>query len=146
MRSPSLSVVVLLTVVGITACAGGAYLPGEPGSPSSDISGQDVRSQWLKDHPDVDDEIRTAIDEGVFIAGMTVEHRDVITNSDRRDSVGDGYWRSRETGIDVRYQWFVGGTREPFEDGLGRKVCELVYVQDRLREVRYCGLAPDPSK
>ena len=100
----------------------------------------------LLDHPDVDDEIRTAIDEGVFIAGMTVEQRDVVTNSDRRGTMGDGYWRSREVGIDVRYQWFVGGTREPFQDGLGRKVCELVYVRDRLREVRYCGLAPDSSE
>ena len=146
MRSRCLKIMVLATVVGFTACAGSAYLPGEPGSPSSDISGRDVRSQWLIDHPEVDDDIRTAIEEGVFIAGMTVEQRDVVSNSDRRGTMGDGYWRSREVGIDVRYQWFVGGTREPFQDGLGRKVCELVYIQDRLREVRYCGRAPDPSE
>lgn len=146
MRSQHLTILVLLAVVGSFACAGSAYLPGDPGSPNSDISGRDIRALWLTDHPDVDDEIRTAIDEGVFIAGMTVEHRDVITNSDRRGAMGDGYWRSNDIGIEVRYRWFVGGTREPFQDGLGRKVCELIYVQGRLREVRYCGLEPDSSE
>ncbi len=146
MRSRCLKIMVLATVVGFTACAGSAYLPGEPGSPSSDISGRDVRSQWLIDHPEVDDDIRTAIEEGVFIAGMTVEQRDVVSNSDRRGTMGDGYWRSREVGIDVRYQWFVGGTREPFQDGLGRPLPPPLPPQNRLREVRYCGLAPDPSE
>ena len=138
-----LSVMLLLAAAGVSGCAGSAYLPGTAGSPNSDISGQDIRSQWLTEHPDVDDEIRTAIDEGVFVEGMTVEQRDVITNSDRRNRTGDGFWRSREEGIEVRFQWFVGGTREPFVDGVGRKVCELIYVQGQLREVRYCGLATD---
>lgn len=143
MRCRCLSIVALFAVAGSAACVGNAYLPGTPGSPNSDISGQDVRSQWLTDHPDIDDDLRSAIQEGMFIPGMTVEHRDVITNPDRRDSVGDGYWRSSEVGIDVRYQWFVGGTREPFQDGLGHKVCELIYSQGLLREVRYCGQVPD---
>ena len=128
------------------ACAGNAYLPGTPGSPNSDISGQDARALWLADHPEVDDEIRSAIEQGVFVTGMTVAQRDVVTNPDRRGTAGDGFWRSREVGIDFRYQWFVGGTLMPFQDGLGRKVCELIYVQDRLREVRYCGLAADSTE
>ena len=63
------------------ACAGRAYLPGEPGSASSDISGSEVR-----------------------------------------------------------YQWFVGGERQPFKDGAGQLVCELIYVDGSLREIRFCGM------
>lgn len=143
MRSRYPSIVVLLAGAGLLACAGNAYLPGTPGSPNSDISGQEVRTQYLNDHPEIDEEIRAAIDEGVFVAGMNLEQRDVVTNPDRRGTMGDGFWRSRDEGFDVRYQWFVGGTRTPFKDGLGRKVCELIFVQGRLREVRYCGLATD---
>lgn len=143
MRIRCLSIVLLLSSAGLMACAGSAYLPGTPGSPNSDISGQDSRTRWLAEHPDVDEEISAAIDEGVFVPGMTVEQRDVVTNPDRRGTTGDGFWRSREEGLDVRYRWFVGGTMMPFEDGRGRKVCELIYVQERLREVRYCGLATD---
>jgi hypothetical protein len=143
MRSRYPSIVILLAIAGVMACAGSAYLPGTPGSPNSDISGQDVRTQWLNDHPEVDEEVRTAIEQGVFVAGMNVEQRDLVTNPDRRGTTGDGFWRSREEGIEVRYQWFVGGTRIPFQDGLGRKVCELIYIQGRLREVRYCGLATE---
>jgi len=143
MRIRCQSIVLLLATVGVMACAGSAYLPGTSGSPNSDISGQDTRTQWLIEHPDVDEEIGAAIEQGVFVAGMTVEQRDVVTNSDRRGTTGDGFWRSRDVGLDVRYRWVVGGTMLPFEDGLGRKVCELVYVQGQLREVRYCGLATD---
>jgi len=146
MRSRCHSIILLIVGAGLTGCAGSAYLPGTPGSPNSDISGQDARALWLVDHPEVDDEIRSAIEQGVFVTGMTVEQRDVITNPDRRGTTGDGFWRSREVGIDVRYQWFVGGTLVPFQDGLGRKVCELIYMHDRLREVRYCGLAPDSTE
>ncbi len=145
MRSRCLSTVLLIIVIAGSACVGSAYLPGDPGSPNSDISGRDVRALWLTDHPDVDEQIRKAIEDGVFVAGMTIEERDVITNSDRRGTTGDGYWRSIDVGIDVRYQWFVGGTREPFKDGLDRQVCELVFVQKVLQEVRYCGLPPDSS-
>ena len=134
MRTGMLSILIF----GITACAGSAYLPGEPGSANSDISGRDVRDAWLAEHPDIDEDIRTAIETGVFIPGMTLETRDLITNPDRRGSVGDGYWRSRELGDEVRYQWFVGGEREPFKDGSGALVCELIYVEQLLREVRYC--------
>jgi hypothetical protein len=143
MRIRGQSIVFLLATAGLMACAGSAYMPGTPGSPNSDISGQDTRTQWLTEHPDVDEEIRVAIEQGVFVAGMTVEQRDVVSNPDRRGTTGDGFWRSRDEGLDVRYRWFVGGTMLPFEDGLGRKVCELVYMQGKLREVRYCGLATD---
>ncbi len=122
------------------ACAGSAYLPGEPGGPSSDISGSDVRATWLAEHPEVDDEIRTAIEAGVFVPGMTVPERDIVSNPDRRGSTGDGYWRSRQLGDEVRYQWFVGGERQPFKDGTGQLVCELIYVDATLREIRYCGM------
>jgi hypothetical protein len=135
MRNSIVSAVVLFA----TACVGSAYLPGEPGSASSDISGRDVRSEWLAEHPDIDEQTRVAIETGVFIPGMTVETRDLITNSDRRDSTGNGYWRSRELGDEVRYQWFVGGERTPFKDGSGELVCELIYVDQALAEVRYCG-------
>jgi len=124
----------------ISACAGSAYLPGEPGSASSDISGSDVRADWLAEHPEVDDEIRAAIESGVFAAGMTVAQRDVVSNPDRRGSTGDGYWRSRQLGDEVRYQWFVGGERQPFKDGTGQLVCELIYVGGTLEEIRYCGM------
>ncbi|MEJ2482938.1 MAG: hypothetical protein P8049_07435 [Gemmatimonadota bacterium] len=130
-----MSVIVLFFV----ACAGSAYLPGEPGSASSDISGRDVRDAWLAEHPEIDDDTRIAVESGVFIPGMTVETRDLITNSDRRDSTGNGYWRSRKVGDEVRYQWFVGGERAPFKDGSGDLVCELTFVAQSLREVKYCG-------
>lgn len=124
----------------LAGCAGSAYLPGEPGSASSDISGSDLRTSWLAEHPEVDDEIRAAIEAGVFVPGMTVEQRDVVSNPDRRGSTGDGYWRSRQLGDEVRYQWFVGGERQPFKDGAGQFVCELIYVEGSLREVRFCGM------
>lgn len=145
MRSRRLSIFSLCVGIALTACVGSAYLPGDPGSPNSDISGNDFRTLWLTEHPDVSEDIRAAIEQGVFVAGMTIEERDVVTNSDRRGTTGDGYWRSIQTGIDVRYQWFVGGTREPFKDGLDRKVCELIFQQNVLSEVRYCGLPPDAS-
>lgn len=125
----------------LTACAGSAYLPGDPGSASSDISGKDVRASWLAEHPEVNDEIRTAIESGVFVPGMTIQERDVVSNPDRRGSTGDGYWRSRELGDEVRYQWFVGGERQPFKDGAGQMVCELIFVAGILEEIRYCGTA-----
>jgi len=131
--------IVFVFVLFVTACAGGAYLPGNPGSASSDISGRDVRDAWLAEHPDIDEETRVAIETGVFIPGMTLETRDLITNSDRRDATGNGYWRSRELGDEVRFQWFVGGEREPFKDGRGELVCELIYADQLLAEVRYCG-------
>jgi hypothetical protein len=127
-----------LVLVSIAGCAGSAYLPGEPGSASSDVSGRDVRDAWLAEHPETDEDTRVAIQSGVFLPGMTLETRDLITNSDRRGAQGDGYWRSRELGDEVRYQWFVGGEREPFKDGSGALVCELIYVDQLLREVRYC--------
>lgn len=123
----------------LTACAGSAYLPGDPGGARSDISGKDVRASWLAEHPEVDDEIRTAIESGIFVPGMTIQERDVVSNPDRRGSTGDGYWRSRELGEEVRYQWFVGGERQPFKDGAGQMVCELIYVAGTLKEIRYCG-------
>jgi hypothetical protein len=134
---------VIAAYVSSTACAGSAYLPGEPGSPSSDISGADTREAWLAQHPEVGAETREAIHSGVFIPGMTIEERDVVTNSDRRSSTGDGYWRSRDLGDETRYQWFVGGERQPFKDGRDQLVCELIYVGDDLREVRYCGASTE---
>ena len=40
----------------------------------------------------------------------------VITNPKRKGSTGNGFWRSRETGDETRYQWFVSSQREPFMD------------------------------
>lgn len=132
-----LAAVSLLVVAG--ACAGQVYLPADPGGAKNDLSGLDARQQWLESHPDTPDDIREAILEGVFIPGMTVEHRDVITNPDRRGLTGNGYWRSRDMVGEARYQWYVASEREPFDDGRGRPVCELVYREELLAEVRYCG-------
>ena len=110
----------------------------------ADLSGADVREEWTADHPHEDAEIRQAILEGVFVPGMSIEHRDVLSNPNRKDSVGNGYWRTRTTGEETRYQWFVGGQWEPFIDGRGRPVCELVFSSDRLAKIRYCGAAETP--
>lgn len=130
------AIIASLLLVG--ACAGGAYLPGDPGAPNSDLSSLSDREEWLTAHPETPDEIAEAIREGVFVEGMSVEHRDVITNSDRRGMTGYGYWRSRDLGDEIRYQWYVAEVREPFDDGRGRAVCELVYAEGVLDEVRYC--------
>ncbi|MFW6089327.1 MAG: hypothetical protein ACODAB_06210 [Gemmatimonadota bacterium] len=132
-----------LLVATAAACAGNVYLPNEPGGARSDISGVADREAWLAAHPEADDEVREAIREGVFIEGMTLEHRNVVTNSDRRGARGNGYWRHRDLGDEVRYQWFVSAQREPFDDGRGRAVCELVYVDDVLHEIRYCSGVED---
>lgn len=125
------------------ACAGSVYFPGDPGAPDSDLSGVDTREEWLEAHPDTPDSIAQAIRQGVFVEGMTVEHRDVVTNSDRRGTKGNGYWRSRDLGDEVRYHWYVSEVRDPFDDGRGRAVCELVYQDERLDEVRYCSGVED---
>jgi hypothetical protein len=132
-----MSVAVVLSLVG-SACAGHVYLPNEAGGAKSDISGADVREAWLVAHPDVSPEIADAIRDAVFMSGMSLEHRDVITNPERKGSAGNGFWRSRMTGDETHYQWFVSGQREPFVDGRVRAVCELVFVGDRLTNVRYC--------
>ena len=131
---------VVVAVLGITvmACAGKAYLPGDPGGAKSDISGLDVREAWVAAHPEVAPEISDAILEGVFVPGMTLEHRDVVTNPKRKGATGNGFWRSRATGNETRYQWFVSSQREPFVDGSSRSVCELVFVGNDLTDVRYC--------
>jgi len=137
-----------LLTASLAACATRAYLPGDPGGAKSDISGQDVRDDWLVAHPDVSPEIADGIREGVFLPGMTLEHRDVITNPKRKGSTGNGFWRSRTTGDEVRYQWFVASQREPFVDGRARSVCELVFVGDNLTDVRFCSdstEAPPPG-
>lgn len=131
-----LTAVLLLATIG--ACAGGVYLPGQPGSASNDLSGMADREEWLAEHPQTSDDISEAILEGVFIEGMTIEHRDVISNADRHGSTGGGYWRSRDMVEETRYQWYVASEREPFDDGRGRAVCELVYRDDVLSDVRYC--------
>jgi hypothetical protein len=123
----------------LSACVGSAYLPAQAGGAESDISGLDVRQQWVDDHPETSPEIREAILEGAFVPGMTLEHRDVITNPRRQATTGNGYWRSHTTEDEVRYRWFVASERLPFADGLGRSVCELIYVEGALKEVRYCG-------
>lgn len=141
MKNPTL----LVAVIGlcVSSCAGNAYLPGDPGGAKSDISGPDVREAWLAAHPEVGTEIADAIREGVFVAGMTLEQRDVVTNPKRKGSTGNGFWRSRETGDEIRYQWFVSSQREPFIDGRARAVCELVFVGTVLKDVRYCSPAAE---
>lgn len=140
---PDVRILVVPFAATALACAGHAYLPGVPGGAQADLSGPDVRQAWVTEHPDESADIREAIVEGVFIPGMTLVHRDVISNPKRKDAVGNGYWRSRTTGDEVRYQWFVGGQWEPFHDGRDRLVCELIYVEDYLNEVRYCSAAAE---
>jgi len=131
-------VVVAVLSITVMACAGKAYLPGDPGGAKSDISGLDVREAWVAAHPEVAPEISDAILEGVFVPGMTLEQRDVVTNPKRKGATGNGFWRSRTTGNETRYQWFVSSQREPFVDGSSRSVCELVFVGDDLTDIRYC--------
>ncbi|MEE8486726.1 MAG: hypothetical protein V3S56_01060, partial [Gemmatimonadota bacterium] len=74
-----------------TGCAAAnVYLPHEPGGAGSDLSGLPDRELWLADNPDTSDEIQAAILEGVLVVGMTVEHRDVVSNTDRRSPTGYG--------------------------------------------------------
>jgi hypothetical protein len=138
MRDLGQGIVAVLLTASLTACATRAYLPGDPGGAKSDISGLDVREAWLEAHPEVTPGVAGAIREGVFLPGMTMEHRDIITNPKRKGSTGTGFWRSRSTGDETRYQWFVASQREPFMDGRGRAVCELVFLGDNLTDVRYC--------
>jgi hypothetical protein len=97
-----------------------------------------VREEWLAAHPDTPANIADSIREGIFVPGMTIEERDILTNPKRKGATGNGFWRSRTTGDETRYQWFVSSQREPFVDGRGRAICELVYVGANLKEVRYC--------
>lgn len=131
-----LTAVLLLATIG--GCAGGVHMPGQPGGASNDLSAVAEREQWLAENPQTPDDISEAIRQGVFVEGMTLEHRDVISNPDRRGATGSGYWRSRDMVEEVRYQWYVASEREPFDDGRGRAVCELVYRDDVLNDVRYC--------
>lgn len=132
--------------MGVMACAGNAYLPGDPGGAKSDISGPDVREAWIAAHPEVAPEIADAIRDGVFVPGMTIEQRNVVTNPKRKGSTGNGFWRSRTTGNETRYQWFVSSQREPFVDGHSRSVCELVFVGDDLTDVRYCSASTERAE
>lgn len=135
-----LSFVAVVMLFAASGCAAGnAYHPLKPGGAGSDLSGPPDRLLWLQENPDTPDAIQEAILEGVFVVGMTVEHRDVVSNTDRRSPTGYGYWRSRELDDQRRYQWFVSGVRQPFNDGRTRAICELVYVNDLLTDVRYCG-------
>ncbi|MBT8479464.1 MAG: hypothetical protein KJO06_11140, partial [Gemmatimonadetes bacterium] len=127
-----------LLCIAVTACAGNAYLPGEAGGARSDVSGLVEREAWIAAHPETPPDISDAIREAVYVPGMTLEHRDVITNPKRKGSTGNGFWRSRTTGDETRYQWFVSSQREPFVDGRSRLVCELVYAAGILTDVRYC--------
>ena len=136
--------IAMFAVLVSGACAAGnVYLPGDPGGAKSDISGQPDRDLWLLDNEDAPDDIRAAIEEGILIPGMTTEHRDVVTNSDRRSTTGYGYWRSRDLVSEIRYQWYVADLREPFNDNRGRAICELVFVDETLSDIRYCDNQPD---
>lgn len=135
-----LAITVFLATAG--CAAGNVYLPHEPGGAASDLSGPPDRELWLAENPDTSDEIEAAILEGVLVVGMTVEHRDVVSNTDRRSTTGYGYWRSRELADQLRFQWFVSGIRQPFIDGRNRPICELVYVDDLLTDIRYCRSEP----
>lgn len=140
LRQFALSAVISFGTIG---CAGNAYLPNEAGGALSDISGSEEREAWIAEHPEASSEIAEAIREGVFVPGMTIEHRDVVTNPKRKGSTGNGFWRSRTTGDEIRYQWFVSSQREPFVDGRSRAVCELVYAESVLTDVRYCSPAAE---
>lgn len=134
---------VVAVLVGAACAAGNVYLPGDPGGAKSDISGQPDRDLWLLNNQDAPEDIRAAIEEGILIPGMTIEHRDVVTNRDRRSTTGYGFWRSRDMDGETRYQWFVAEQREPFDDGRGRAICELVFVDQVLADVRYCENQPN---
>ncbi|MFQ5888913.1 MAG: hypothetical protein ACE5JR_02550 [Gemmatimonadota bacterium] len=131
--------ILALAVAGVGCAGASAYLPNEPGSSLVDLSSQSDRERWVAEHPDESEGIRAALLEGVFVSGMSMEHVRVITNPRRAGTTGGGFWRRFETVGETRYRWYVAGAREPFDDARGRPVCELVFVQDILNTVRYCG-------
>ena len=138
--------IALLLATG--ACAGSVVLPNQPGGGAADIASSGDREDYVEEHPDLAPEIRDAIQAGVFVEGMTLEQRDAVSNSDRRGTTGYGYWRSRDLGDEVRYQWYVANVREPFDDGRGQAVCELVYRGGALAEIRFCSAVegrPEPT-
>jgi len=132
-----LAPVALLLV--LSACGTRAFSPGQPGSSLVDVSSEVSRIAWIEARPDVADDIREAVLEGVFVPGMTPEHVRVITNPERAGVAGRAYWRHFVRAEELRYRWYVSGERVPFMDGKQRGVCELVFRADRLLDVRYCG-------
>ena len=128
-------------------------LPNQPGGPNSDLSGVSVRQEWVDAHPDIEPALKDAILQGVFIDGMTMEVVNLISNPARRATLGNAYWRRFPTGNELRLRWYVQNDRLPFKDGLGRRVCELVLVDEAIIRVVYCeqpgadeGVAPDTAK
>jgi len=117
---------------------GQAFLPNQPGGPASDVSGQRFREAWAAEHEEVDPNIRAAIIAGVLVPGMTVEQVQVVSNPRREAREGNAFWRRFGAVDEVRYRWFVGGVREPFDDLEGRRVCQLIVKDDIVREIRYC--------
>ncbi len=131
--------IALAAAAVVVGCpAGSVYLPNQPGGPNSDLSGNDVRQKWVEEHPDVDQPMKDAVLEGVFVDGMPYEYVEVITNPSRRATTGNGYWRRFPTGDEIRLRWYLAGTRYPFYDGRKRPVCELTLVADTVTRVTYC--------
>ncbi|MEN8144363.1 MAG: hypothetical protein ABFS14_05370 [Gemmatimonadota bacterium] len=121
-----------------TACTGNAYLPGQPGSLNTDLSGIPEREEWVQMHPQIDDEVKAAVLEGIFVEGMSTQAIEAVSNPRRTGVGGDAYWRSFGDDSEVRLQWYIASRRQPFIDARGRSVCELVVSADTLRQVRYC--------
>lgn len=132
-----MSLAVLLAAAG---CASGASvrLPNDPGGSLQDITGTAERQAWVADHPEEPEALREAVLEGVFAPGMQMRHVAALTNPEREGVTGGGFWRRFPASEEVRLRWYVGGERRPFHDGRGRRVCELLFVGDTLRGVRYC--------
>ncbi len=125
-----------------TACTGNAYFPGQPGSLNTDLSGVIEREEWVQMNPGIDDEVRAALLEGVFVEGMSSEAIDALSNPNRAGLGGNAYWRFFGDDSEVRAQWYIASQRQPFVDARGRSVCELVLAADTIRQVRYCDPAP----
>ena len=133
-------------VVLSAACAGNAYLPGQPGSLNTDLSGVMEREEWVQMHPEINDEVKAAVLEGVFVEGMSSEAIGAVSNPSRGGVGGDAYWRFFGDDSEVRAQWFIASQRQPFIDARDRSVCELVLAADTIRQVRYCDPEADGVK
>jgi len=132
-------------LIFVTGCAGAAYLPGQPGGGSSDISGPDAREAWVAQHPEAPDSISQGVSGAYFVPGMTEDEINVITNPERLGTTSNGFWRRYESGNELRLHWFVSNQRLPFRDGRDQLVCELLLVDGVVEQVRNCPPAAEET-
>ncbi len=60
---------------------------------NTDLSGVIEREEWVQMHPEIDDRVKAAVLEGVFVEGMSSEAISAVSNPSRGGVGGDAYWR-----------------------------------------------------